>query len=69
MRASKTYAAIRTHPLKSCLYLLALPLAIGPLAILGSIFAMYIQHQVERVLIDHEYSMFLTHRWYISVCW
>lgn len=60
MRASKTYAAIRTHPLKSCLYLLALPLAMSPLAILGSIFAMYIQHQVERVLIDHEYSMFLT---------
>ena len=66
MKASKTYAAIRTHPLKSCLYLLALPLAMSPLAIHGSIFAIHIQHQVERVLIDHEYlighgySIFLT---------
>ena len=55
MKASKTYAAIRTHPLKSCLYLLALPLAMSPIAIHGSIFAIHIQHQVECVLIDHEY--------------
>ena len=39
--SQQAYAAIRTHPLKSCLYLLALPLAMSPLAILGSIFAMY----------------------------
>lgn len=75
MKASKTYAAIRTHPLKSCLYLLALPLAMSPLAIHGSIFAIHIQHQVERVLIDHEYlighgySIFLTTPVVISVCW